>query len=103
MTLPFNLTLVWALRLGALAAIGIAGLWLVDAIGDRREAKVHARYAKVAEAVNLKIEDFTSEDERVAAISEAIRQKALASARTIPASNTCPASKDQAAALSQIR
>ena len=97
--MPF--IIYFRIALGVVLAISAA--WLFDAIGDRREAKVHARYAKAAEAVNLKIEDFTSEDERVAAISEAIRQKALASARTIPASNTCPASKDQAAALSQIR
>mgnify|MGYP001616372219 CR=1 FL=1 len=97
---PFSLTpIVWLVT--AAAIIGGAA-WVFDKAVGLGETKTHALYAKAAEAVNLKIEDFTSEDERVAAISEAMRAKALADARKA-AGDKCVASPEQAAALSKIR
>lgn len=97
--MPFSFSpAVWAV---AISCLIIGGIALVDEIGDRREAKVHARYAKAAEATNIKVREFNSEDERVSAIAEAIRAKALEKARAVPGKHL--ASKEQAAALSAIR
>lgn len=90
--------IVWLVVAGGILA---GGLWLVDEIGDRREAKVHARYAKAAEATNIDIRAFNSEDDRVAAVAEALRQQALAKAKVVPSSHK--ATKKQAKALSEIR
>ena len=90
-----------AIYAGLALALFAGGVWLVDAIGDRREAKVHARYAAAAEATNIDVRAFNSEDERVSAIAEALREQALAKARTVPGKHL--ATKEQAAALSAIR
>lgn len=82
--------------------IGMASLWwLIDAIGDRREAKVHARYVAAAKATNLDLSAFNSEDERVAAVAQALRDKAVADAGNLKETG-CPATKAQAEALSRI-
>ena len=99
MVLPFSLTpIAWAIvALGVLAG----GVWIIDEIGDRREAKVHARYAKAADATNLDIRAFNSEDDRVAAVSQAMLIKALDKAKAVP--GKLIVNKEQAAALSAIR
>lgn len=89
---------VWAV---IASCVIIGGVWLTDAIGDRREAKVHARYAKAAEATNIDVRAFNSEDDRVAAIAEALREQALAKAKSVPGKHL--ATKEQAKALTEIR
>ena len=98
----FGLSIAPAVWLVGLVAVLTGGWFIWDEIGDRREAKVHARYAAAAEATNVDVRAFNSEEERVAHIAEAIRQKALAATREV-AGTSCSASPEQAAALSQIR
>ena len=79
-----------------------AGAWvLVDTIGDIREAKVHAKYAAAARLTNEHVDSFTTEDEKVAAVAEALRSQAVAAARWVP--GQCPATAEQATALNRIR
>ena len=47
-----------AIYAGLALALFAGGVWLVDAIGDRREAKVHAYY----EAIELKKREAISEE-----------------------------------------
>ncbi len=97
--LPFSIApAVWAV---IVSGVIIGGVWLVDEIGDRREAKVHARYAKAAEATNIDVRKFNSEDERVSIIAEALREQALAKAKAVP--GKLIVTKAQAKALTEIR
>lgn len=98
--LPVRITpALWAIF--GIAALG--GLyWFIDAVGDIRVANVHAQYAKAADLTNADVAAFTDEDEKVAAVAEAMRGRALAAARAV-AGDKHPASKEQAAALNQIR
>lgn len=84
-------------------------IWYVfDTVGDAREARGEAR---VITRVNAAIEKVNAEaakagelEDKVAAVAEASRQKALADARAIPAIGmVCPASKTQADALNRIK
>lgn len=97
--MPFSFSpVVWFV---VASSVLLGGLWLIDEIGDRREAKVHARYAKAADATNLDIRAFNSEDDRVAAVSQAMLVKALDKAKAVP--GKLIVSKEQAAALSEIK
>ena len=97
--LPFAITPIIWLVVG-LSALG-AGYWLVDEIGDRREAKVRAEYAEAARRKNIEIGKLNSADDAVAALMEAaIASKAAAAAMVI---SSCPATKEQARALTSIR
>ena len=99
MGLPFSLTpIAWAIVAVSVLA---GGVWLVDEIGDRREVKVHARYVKAADATNLDIRAFNSEDDRVAAVSQAMLVKALDKAKTVP--GKLNVNNEQAKALTEIR
>ena len=100
MLLPFRITpILW----GLIAVAGMGFLyWVADGIGDIRESKVHARYAAAAELTNEHVAAFTSEDEKVAAVSEALRLKALSAAQAVQGDKH-PASKEQAEALNRIR
>ena len=71
-------------------------------VGDQREAQVHARYAAAAEATNIDLRAFNTEDERVAKIAEAIRAKAIAGASEAKGKG-CPVNAAQAEALNRIR
>lgn len=90
---------VWLVVLGAVLGFG----WMVvDRIGDRREAKVRAEYAEAARRKNIEIGRLNSADDAVAAVIEA----ALATKTTEAAGVSgpaCPATKDQARALTAIR
>ena len=100
--LPFNLSLVWALRLGALAAIGVGGLWLVDAIGDRREAKV---WRKINAAIAQTNDDIGEQNEladRVRAVAVKARERALIEAKQ-KQSGACPLTAHEAQALARVR
>lgn len=88
------------------AGIGIVTLlWFVsDAIGDAREAKVYRKIQVAIEKTNSEIDAQLSLDEKIAVVAQRAREKALAEAQAIPAvSPICPASPEQAAALSRIR
>lgn len=76
--------------------------WVVDEIGDRREAKVWRKINAAIEKTNVDVRSFNELDEKIAAIAEDARKKALASARQV-AAGRCPASAEQAQALSRIR
>lgn len=97
--MPFSFSpLLWLAVAGGILA---GAAWLVDEIGDIREAKVHARYAHAAQMTNDDIAAFTTEDEKVAAVAAALRQQAVAAAAKVP--GQCPATAEQAQALNQIR
>lgn len=87
-----------------LTAVGALGAlyWLVDVIGDRREAKVHARYVAAAKATNIDLDRFNTEDERVAAVAEALRKNAVDEAMKVPGGTGCTATAPQADALNRI-
>lgn len=94
------MTLRGILQVGSIIG-SLAGLYfVVDWIGDRREAKVHARYAAAAKATNLDLQRYNSDDEKVAAVAEALRQKALQDAKEVgPA---CLLTEEQAKAFGQV-
>ena len=97
--MPFSLSPVaWLVVAGGL---GVGAFWLVDAIGDRREAKVWAKINKAIDATNVDVRAHNSLDDKIAAIAEDARQKATAQANGLGGS--CPATKEQAEALSRIR
>lgn len=97
--MPFSIApAVWAI---IASGVIIAGIWIVDAIGDRREAKVHAKYAAAAGVTNDDVAAFNTEDEKVAAVAEALRQQALEKAKSVP--GKLIVTKAQAEALSEIR
>ena len=60
---------------------GLASLWwLVDLIGDRREAKVLARINAAIEKTNVDVRAFNALDDKISAIQEDARRKALEAA-----------------------
>jgi hypothetical protein len=81
------------------AAIAAGLFWIVDEIGDRREAKVYRRINQAIENVNVKIRASNSLEDKVAALAEAAREKALAEVQP----SECKASPDQAKSLTRIR
>lgn len=102
--IPVGFDIAMVLRF--LAGLGIAaGLWYVaDAIGDAREAKVYAKIDRAIESTNAEIDKTLTLDEKIAAVAEAARQKALSNALRLPTiAVACPANKAQAEALSAIK
>ena len=90
--------LVWVIMAGVIAG----ALWFIaDAIGDAREAKVMARINKAVERRNVDIAKHNEIDDQVAAVADAARAKALAEAQVLFAG--CPATQEQAQALSRIK
>jgi hypothetical protein len=99
MGIPISLNpIAWAILAGAILT---GAYFLVDAIGDAREAKVMTRIAKAAEKKNLQIGTFNNEDEIAAAINERAVTEAEVRARGVQ--GQCPATPEQAAALTAIR
>lgn len=80
-------------------AVAVFLFWLVDEIGDRREAKVYRRINQAIESVNVKIRASNSLEDKVAALAEATRDKALSEIQP----SECKASPDQAKSLTRIR
>lgn len=102
--IPFPLDLAVVIRTVAVVIVAIGLFWLVDAIGDQREAKVWASINAAIEKTNADIDKQLSLDERISAVAEAARKKALANAISLPAiAVACPASKPQADALNAIK
>lgn len=91
-------TLFIARLIGALTVVGSL-FWLVDAIGDRREAKVWRQINAAIGKTNAKIAEHETLDAKLAAIAEAARQKALADIKA----EGPKATPEQAAAISRIR
>mgnify|MGYP001613323146 CR=1 FL=1 len=98
--MPFNPV---SAVLGLVAMLGVLGgvWWVVDSIGDRREAKVRGEYAEAARRKNIEIGKLNSADDAVAALMEAaLASKAAAASMVI---SSCPATKEQSRALTAIR
>ncbi len=101
---PFDWMMV--ARFAAVLGVLAAGWYVVDAIGDQREQKVWDKINKAIEKTNVDVSKQSELDDKIAAIAEAARQKAIQRARMaalprVPA--ICAASEEQAQALSQIR
>lgn len=89
-----------------MAVLGILGglWWISDIIGDAREAKIYRSIQAAIEKTNNEIDAQLSLDEKIAVVAQRAREKALAEAQAIPAVGpVCPATADQAAALSRIK
>lgn len=84
------------------ALVTMGGVWkLFDAYGDNRERKVHAEYAEAARRVNVEIGKSNNASDVMKAVADAERDKAVAAAAKVP--GTCPATPEQAQALTRIR
>ncbi len=90
---------VWA---GLLILGGWAVWYVVDEIGDRREAKVWRQINAAMHDTNERLRRGNTEEEKNAALAEAERLKAIAAASQIT-EGKCPATDIQAKALSRIR
>lgn len=88
-----------ALKLVGWGALAAFLFWLVDEIGDRREAKVYRRINAAIEKTNVDVRHLNSLDEKMHAIAEDARIKALSSIQP----SECKASPDQAKSLTRIR
>lgn len=87
------------------AVIGIAlgGIYyVIDTIGDRREAKVWRKINAAIEKTNVDVERFSDLDDKISAIAEDARKKAIDAAKQIKSTQS-PATAEQAEALSRIR
>lgn len=87
------------LKVGAWVACAAFLFWVVDEIGDRREAKVYRRINAAIEKTNVDVRHLNSLDEKMSAIAEDARQKALAGIQP----SECKASPDQAKSLTRIK
>ena len=97
--LPISLVPVaWLVIIGL---VGGALFWVVDEIGDRREAKVRLEYAEAARKKNIEIGNLNSAEDAVAALLEAALKAKTEAAAGVAGS--CPATKDQATALTELR
>jgi len=102
--IPIGFDVAMVLRFIAGLGIAAAVWWVADAIGDAREAKIYARIDRAIESTNAEIDKRLTLDERVAAVAEAARAKALSDALRLPSvAVACPANKAQAEALSAIK
>lgn len=72
--MPF---LFW-LKVAGWAAGAALLFYVVDEIGDRREAKVYRRINQAIERTNVDVRHLNSLDEKMSAIAEDARAKALA-------------------------
>ena len=89
--------------LQVLSTIGALGAlwWCVDAIGDRREAKVLARINAAIEATNVDTRAHNALEDKIAAVQEAARSKALEDAKKLRGRHIL--TDEEAAALGAIQ
>lgn len=92
------LPVLWLVVIGTVVG---GAYWLVDEIGDRREAKVRTEYAEAARKKNIEIGNLNSAEDAVAALVEAALAGKTAAAAQV--AGNCPATKEQAQALTAIR
>lgn len=90
---------VWVV---VISIVGGALFWLVDEIGDRREQKVWRKINAAIEKTNVDVERFSDLDDKISAIAEDARKKAVDAAKQIKSTQS-PATAEQAEALSRIR
>ena len=84
-------------------SVALGGVYyVVDAIGDRREAKVWRKINAAIEKTNVDVEKFSELDDKISAIAEDARKKAIDAASQIKSTQS-PATAEQAEALSRIR
>ena len=84
------------------AGLALSALfWLVDEIGDRREANVRAEYDQAIADTNVDIGEHNTAESKVAAVAAAARAQALADAAKAKGDKH-PASHEQAEALNRI-
>ncbi len=98
--MPFNIvpSVIWLAVVGAI----FAGLFvLAEQLRAGAKAEVHAEYAEAARRKNIVIGELNSAQDAVDAIAEATIATRLAQAQAVP--GTCPATKEQATALTAIR
>lgn len=86
---------------GVFAALIVGAFFLIDAIGDRREAQVRAEYTEAARRKNVNIGAFNTAQKALDAVIDAKVQEALKASGKIPSEHK--ASAEQAAALNAIR
>ena len=86
-------------KLIGFASVAAFLFWLVDEIGDRREAKVYRRINEAIERTNVDVRHLNSLDEKMAAVAEDARQKALAGIKP----SDRKATAEEAAALTRVR
>lgn len=93
-----------AMRFAMVLGAGIALWFLADMAGDAREARVYREINAAIAKTNSEIDAQLSVDDKIALVAQRARDKALSDAKAIPAVGPiCPASEEQAAALSRIR
>jgi hypothetical protein len=84
------------------AVVGISALWwVVDEIGDRREAKVLARINAAIEATNADTRAANTLEDKIAAVQEAAREKALADVAKLKGRHIMTA--EEAASLNEVQ
>jgi hypothetical protein len=93
--------IVFWLKLAGWAAGAAFLFWLVDEIGDRREAKVRAEYDQAIVETNADIGELNTAESKIAAVAAAARATALAEAAKAKGGKH-PASQEQADALNRI-
>lgn len=93
--MPF---LFWVKVVGWAACAALL-FYVVDEIGDRREAKVYRRINAAIEKINVDVRHLNSLDEKMSAIAEDARMKALAEIK----SSDRKATAEEAKQLSRVR
>jgi hypothetical protein len=87
------------LKIAGVGAVLVGLFWLVDEIGDRREAKVWRKINAAIASTNVHIAEHESLDAKIAAVAEDARLKALADV----GKDGPRATPEQAAALSKVK
>jgi len=87
---------------GIAAVILAAVVFMVDAIGDRREAAVWARINRAIEKTNVDVAKYNTLDDKIAAIAYEGRIKALAAAKR-SSDTKFVVTQEQADALNRIK
>jgi hypothetical protein len=87
------------LKIAGFGAVLVGLFWLVDEIGDRREAKVWRKINAAIASTNVHIAEHESLDAKIAAVAEDARLKALADV----GKDGPKATPEQAAALSKVK
>lgn len=99
-----GIDIMMVVRGAVILALLAVGVWVFDKIGDEREAKVWREINAAIDKTNDRIDKQLSLDDKIAAIAESARAKALANAKALPAiAVACPASPAQASALNAIK
>lgn len=100
---PVSFDLTAAFRWAAVLAAIVGVVWLVGVVRRDAQAGVWAKVDAAIEKTNVAIDRQSNIDDKIAALRQDARDKALKTAQAIPAVSTvCPASKLQAQLLNGI-